>query len=76
MKSFILISLNEGFSKGVIDDLKDYPQVKDVHFIFGEWDLIAEVEVANSEELYSFVVDKLRARGDVKLTSSLIVAGQ
>lgn len=76
MKSFVLISLNEGFGKGVIDDLKDYPEVKDAHFIFGEWDLIAEVEVANSEELYSFVVDKLRTREDVKLTSSLIVAGQ
>ncbi|MBU0456939.1 MAG: Lrp/AsnC ligand binding domain-containing protein [Nanoarchaeota archaeon] len=75
MKAFILISLNEIFSKGIIDELQKYPQIEKANFIFGEWDIIAEVNVSNSEELYTFVIDSLRSREDIKLTSSLIVAG-
>ena len=76
MKAFILISLNGSNVRKFINEIKSYPEVRNAHFIFGEWDIIAEVEMANSEELYSFVIDKLRARPDVKLTSSLIVAGE
>lgn len=76
MKAFILISLSEGFNQRIIKELHSYSQVADANFIFGEWDIIAEVNVANAEELYGFVIERLRSRPDVKLTSSLIVAGQ
>ena len=74
MKAFILISLHDRTEKKLQMDLKKYPQVKNAYILFGEWDVLAEVEMSGPEELGTFVMDKVRAREDVKLTSSLIVA--
>jgi DNA-binding Lrp family transcriptional regulator len=75
MKAFVLVSLNNVPVRRFINELKSYNQVQNAHFIFGEWDIIAEMEFPNAEELASFVMEKIRTRDDVKLTSSLIVAG-
>jgi len=75
MKAFILISLDKAVRR-TLKELQSYQQVKLAHLIFGEWDLILEMEIQNSEELSSFVMDKIRTREEVKLTSTLIVAGQ
>ena len=76
MLSFVLVSLNGGSERRALKEIQSYRCVKMAHLIFGEWDLIVEVDVKNSEELVDFVFNKLRSRDDVKLTSSLIVAGQ
>lgn len=76
MKAFILISLNDSNVRRFINEIKSYPQVRNAHFIFGEWDIIAEVDFPSSEQLAAFAMEKLRSREDVKLTSSLIVGGE
>lgn len=76
MKSFVLISLKEGTERKLLEELKDYPEVKNAYILFGEWDLITEIELESAEELGTFVMEKIRSRDDVKFTSSLIVAGQ
>ena len=38
--------------------------------------IIAEIEVSNPEELGTFVINSIRSRNDVRLTSSLIVAAK
>ena len=75
MRAFVLISLAEGNERRLLREILSYNQVKNAHILFGEWDIMAEVECADAEELGSFVMDRLRSRSDVKLTSSLIVAG-
>ncbi len=74
MRAFVLISLAEGNERRLLREVLSYNQVKNAHVLFGEWDIMAEVECSDAEELGSFVMDKLRTRNDVKLTSSLIVA--
>lgn len=76
MKAFILIALKEDVEKELLESIKAYPEVGDAHILFGEWDMIAEVDVANAEELGTFVMDKLRKKDAVRLTSCLIVAGK
>lgn len=76
MKAFILVSLLERTERNVLSELKTYPEVKNVYILFGEWDLVAEIEVSNPEELGTFVINHIRSRSDVRLTSSLIVAGK
>lgn len=76
MKSFVLISLKEGTERRLLEELKENPEVKNAYILFGEWDLIAEIELESAEELGTFVMEKIRSREDVKFTSSLIVAGQ
>ncbi len=76
MKAFILISLQERTERNVLSELKSYPQVKNAYILFGEWDIIIEVDISNSEELGTFVLNNIRSRNDVRLTSSLIVAAK
>lgn len=76
MKAFVLISLKEGNERELLEDLKELKEVKNAYILFGEWDLIAEVELRSAEELGAFVMDKIRNREEVRLTSSLIVAGK
>ena len=76
MKAFVLISLKEGNERELLEDLKELKEVKNAYILFGEWDVIAEVELRSAEELGSFVMEKIRSREDVRLTSSLIVAGK
>ena len=76
MKAFILISLLERTERNVLSELKSYPEVKNAYILFGEWDIIAEIEVSNPEELGTFVINSIRSRNDVRLTSSLIVAAK
>jgi DNA-binding Lrp family transcriptional regulator len=76
MKAFVLISLKEGTERNFLEELKEYSEIKNSYILFGEWDLIAEIELESAEELGTFVMEKIRNREDVKFTSSLIVAGQ
>ena len=74
MQAFILLALKECDEKQVLDELKELDQVKHAYVLFGEWDLIAQLEVENTDELGTFMMDKIRNRSDIKLTSTLIVA--
>lgn len=76
MKAFVLVSLLERTERNVLSELKSYPEVKNAYILFGEWDIVAEIEVSNPEELGTFVINNIRSRNDVRLTSSLIVAGK
>jgi DNA-binding Lrp family transcriptional regulator len=76
MKAFILISLSEGNEQIVLDELKAMPEIVNAYVLFGEWDILIEVELSGVEELGSFVMEKIRSREDVKLTSTLVVAGK
>lgn len=48
--------------------------MRDVHILFGEWDLIVEVEAKNQQRVSEFVIEELRSNDDIALTSTLIVA--
>lgn len=76
MKAFVLISLAQCDERKVLSELKELAEVKNGYILFGEWDLIIEIELAEAEKLGAFVMEKIRSREDVRLTSSLIVAGR
>ncbi len=76
MKAFVLISLLERTERNVLSELKSYPEVRNAYILFGEWDIITEIDIANPEELGTFVINNIRSRNDVRLTSSLIVAAK
>lgn len=60
----------------MLKELQSYPQVKNAYLLFGEWDVLVEIEMSSPEQIAAFVIEKIRSRPEVKLTSSLIVAGQ
>lgn len=74
MMAFALLSLKECNEKDVLDKITDLHEVEDAYILFGEWDIIAKINVENSEELGTFMMDKIRSMPEIKLSSTLIVA--
>lgn len=72
--AFALLSLKECNEKDVLDKITDLHEVEDAYILFGEWDIIAKINVENSEELGTFMMDKIRSMPEIKLSSTLIVA--
>ncbi|MEK6951309.1 MAG: Lrp/AsnC ligand binding domain-containing protein [Nanoarchaeota archaeon] len=76
MKAFVLISLSDRSERNVVSELKTCPEIKNAYILFGEWDIMAEVDVSSPEQLGTFVLNNIRSRNDVRLTSSMIVAAR
>jgi DNA-binding Lrp family transcriptional regulator len=74
MLAYILCQLNKSKARDIQSDIGSHPLVNDVHILFGEWDLIVEVEAQNQQKVSEFVIDELRSNDDIALTSTLIVA--
>lgn len=78
MKSYLLVSLKDVDERIVLENLRALEEVEEAHVLFGEWDLIAKINIPNAgpEELGTFVMDKIRPMPEIKLTSTLIVASR
>lgn len=74
MYAYVLVSLTEPEEKQILSEFNDMPEVEEAHILFGEWDMLLKVKAASPEDIASFVIDKVRSREEVELTSTLIVA--
>ena len=59
MRAIILCKLGINVIKKVIEEIKTIPQIKKVMSLTGEYDLLAEIEVDSSEELYEIFSEKI-----------------
>ena len=64
MLAYVLIDLQEPGEKDIIDTIRNLKEVREAHVLFGEWDIIAKVEVKNPNALGTFVMDKIRTKKD------------
>ncbi len=74
MKAFILLTVNPNYEDTIINSLKELTEVKNVHLVFGSWDLLTEIETDNIQLLNDFAVDTLRKIENITSSSTLIVA--
>ena len=73
MLAYVLIRVLED-ENGVMENLKVMDEVKEVHVLFGEWDILVKLEMPEPEMVGTFVMEKIRSIKEVKLTSTMIVA--
>ena len=74
MQAYVQISLDSAREKEILTKIEKMKEVKEVHILFGEWDMIAKIDVSSAEALGSFIMDNLRSLPGVKLTSTMIIA--
>ncbi|RLE44173.1 Lrp/AsnC family transcriptional regulator [Candidatus Woesearchaeota archaeon] len=74
MLAYVLIALKTCDENKVLNNLKQLPEVEEAHVLFGEWDIIAKVKVNGTEDLATFMIEKVRTLPEVKLSSTMIVA--
>lgn len=74
MHAYILCQLDRTKARDVQQRIGSKPLVQDARILFGEWDLIVEIEAKNQQRISEFVIDELRGDEDIRLTSTLIAA--
>ena len=72
--AYVLINVNVGKEREVFENLKKIENVVGVDELYGEWDIIAKVEIDKYEALDKIVSEKIRSMEGIKLTSTMLVA--
>lgn len=68
---FVLISTAPAKEHEVYEELSKIEEIKELHPLFGEYDLIAKIEAKDLDELGKIVVEKIRAIDGVADTKTL-----
>ncbi len=72
-KAIVLINTDVGMEDEVVRQLSNMPEVREVHIVYGVYDLVAIVEASSFDELRSAIVNKIRRLPHIKSTTTLIV---
>ena len=73
--AYILLITDSVNTEEIFKKLKSMAQVKEVHMIYGDYDIIFKVEVKNLAELSNFTMD-IRKNFNIKSSSTLITLAQ
>ena len=77
-KAFVLVKVEPGHERDVMDSLMKLDEVREVHIVPGEWDIIAVVEaekgivVSSDERVYDIVLDKVEKTRHVQDTNTMV----
>ena len=75
--AYVLINCDLGYDAAIIDELKHLDNVKEVHGVFGAYDILAKVESDNTENLRDTITWKIRKLNTVRSTLTLMaIEGQ
>ncbi len=70
--AYVLINCDLGFEAEIIDELKHLANVKEVHGVFGAYDILAKVESDSVEKLRDTITWKIRKLSRVRSTLTLM----
>ncbi len=75
--AYVLVNCELGSEEAIIQQLKELEGVKEVHGIFGVYDIIAKVESDTVEKLRETITWKIRQIGKIRSTLTLMeIEGQ
>ena len=69
----MLINTRQGKLKIVSAKLRELDEIKEVHEVYGRFDLVAEIETKDRNELKSFIQNKIQIIESIKSTETLLV---
>ena len=71
--AYVLISCDLGFDAEIIDEIKQLEDVKEVHWVFGAYDILVKLESDSGESLRDTITWKIRKLNRVRSTLTLVV---
>jgi DNA-binding Lrp family transcriptional regulator len=72
-KAFVLMNVDVGTDREVVNGLKSMEHVTKVYEVYGVYDIVAEVEGDTLEDLKETVNTKIRRLANVRSTNTMIV---
>ncbi len=76
MKAYLFIGTETNEEQTLLDRVQQFPEVMQADIVFGEWDIVALLEVSSPEALGKFVLEKIRNMPEVSMTNTMIIWGQ
>ena len=70
--AYVLVNCDLGFDAEIIDEIKQLEDVKEVHWVFGAYDIILKLESDNVENLKDVITWKIRKLNRVRSTITLM----
>jgi DNA-binding Lrp family transcriptional regulator len=71
--AFVLVNTDMGSEEEVSESLKKFEEIKEVHGVFGVYDLVVRVEAETMDELKDVISSKIRRQQNVRSTLTMIV---
>ncbi len=73
MRAIILCKLGINVIKKVIEELKAIPEIKKVMSLTGDYDLLAEIEVETSEQLFDIFSEKIDLIQGINVSNTHVI---
>ena len=74
VSAYVLVTLNPGSEKNILEKIADFKEVTQVNMTYGEYDALVLVQSETLKQLNDFLTDELRVLPDIFQTATLIVA--
>ena len=74
-EAFILLNCELGSEEEIIEQLKQFDMVKEVHGTFGAYDILAKLEAPSHEDIKTELSTKIRKLENVRTTMTLLTIG-
>ena len=75
MKAYVLLNTELGKEPEVIKAMKGAKEIKNIHSLYGIYDIIIEVEADTMERVKEVIFNQVRRLDNVKSTITLITYG-
>ena len=70
---YVLVNCDLGYEEEIIDELKQLDNVKQVHGVYGAYDILAKVESDSEENLRETITWKIRKLNRIRSTLTLMI---
>jgi len=70
--AYVLVNCDLGYEEEIMDELKQLDNVKEVHGVFGAYDILAKVESADVKSLRETISWKIRKLNRIRSTLTLM----
>ena len=74
VSAYVLVTTKSGAEKEVLDMLKKSPKIKIAKIVYGEYDVIAKIDLPDITALNEYLLTYFRQISGIEKTVTLIVA--
>lgn len=71
--AFVFMNIDAGGEQEVLNELRSIENVKEAHFVYGVYDIVARIEAETMDKLKEIVTWKVRKLEKVRSTLTTIV---
>ncbi|RLF87809.1 Lrp/AsnC family transcriptional regulator [Thermococci archaeon] len=75
MKAFMLIVARAGDEENVLETIREIPSSVEAYKLYGDYDIIAEIEIKNLKELSNITNELLRKEGILHIETLIVGEG-